>query len=121
MIPNPSRVRFAAIFGALAVALGAFGAHALEELLVKNGTVEIWRTASHYHFIHVLALLVLGLIGERAGKSWTFLAAGTLVFSGSLYLLALTNIKWLGAVTPVGGLLMIIGWLLLARRFGRQA
>ena len=121
MIPNVSRVRMAAISGALAVGLGAFGAHALADLLAKNGTLEIWKTASLYHFINTLALLVLGLIGERAGRSWCLLGAGTIVFSGSLYVLALTNIKWLGAITPIGGVLMIVGWLLLAVRFGRQA
>ena len=101
------------------MALGAFGAHALADLLTKNGTLETWKTASHYHFVHALGLLVLGLMGERAGKSWTFLAAGTVIFSGSLYVLALTNIKWLGAITPFGGVFMIIGWVCLAIRAGK--
>lgn len=121
MNPNSAHIRFAALFGALAVGLGAFGAHALADVLTKNGTLEIWKTASQYHFIHTLALLVLGLMGERAGKSWCLLLAGTIIFSGSLYTLALTNIKWFGAITPIGGLLMIIGWLLLALRAGKQA
>ena len=104
------------MLGALAVMLGAFGAHALAGVLAKNGTLEIWKTASQYHFITVLALLVIGATGLKAGRSFCLLTAGMAVFSGSLYALALTNIKWLGAITPIGGVLMIVGWLLLAFR-----
>ena len=121
MQPNPGQVRIAAIFGALAVILGAFGAHALAGLLAKNGTLEIWKTASQYHFLNVLAMLVLGATGLRSRGTFCLLLAGTLVFSGSLYLLAVTNIKWLGAITPVGGVLMIAGWLVLAVKAGKQA
>ena len=101
--------------------LGAFGAHALAELLAKNGTLEIWRTASQYHFLNALALLVIGATGLRVRPSFCLLMAGMIVFSGSLYLLALTNIKWLGAITPFGGGLMIAGWLVLACKAGKQA
>ena len=121
MTPNPGQVRIAAVFGALAVILGAFGAHALAELLAKNGTLEIWKTASQYHFLHALALLVIGATGLRVRPGFCFLMAGTIVFSGSLYVLAVTNIKWLGAITPFGGVLMIAGWLVLACKAGKQA
>jgi len=122
MTPNSAHVRIAALFGAFAVILGAFGAHALNGVLVANGTLEVWKTASQYHLIHALALLVLGLVGgteKLAIWSWRCLALGTVIFSGSLYVLALTNIKQLGAITPIGGLLMIVGWLLVAFRSWR--
>ena len=117
MTPHSARVRFAALFGALAVILGAFGAHSFNAVLRANETVEIWKTASQYHLAHALALLVLGLAGgtERfATCSWRCLAIGACIFSGSLYVLALSNIKWLGAITPVGGVFMIVGWVLVA-------
>ena len=121
MNSNPSQVRIAAVLGALAVALGAFGAHALAGVLTANGTLEVWKTASHYHFFHVLALLVMGATGLRSGLSFSLLTAGMVVFSGSLYSLAVTNIKWLGAITPIGGVLMIAGWLVLACKAGGTA
>ncbi len=120
MTPNHGQVRTAAILGALAVILGAFGAHALADLLAKNGTLEVWKTASQYHFLHALALLIIGATGLRSSCGFCCLLGGTIVFSGSLYLLAVTNLKWLGAITPFGGVLMIVGWLLLAFKAGRQ-
>ena len=120
MTPNPAQVRIAAILGALAVALGAFGAHSLAELLGTNGKLDIWKTASLYHFLHALALLVIGATGLRVRPSFCLLMIGTLIFSGSLYALALTNIKWLGAITPIGGVLMIAGWAVLAVKAGKQ-
>lgn len=107
-------LRIAAITGFLAVALGAFGAHKLKDLLAGNGTLAIWETASLYHLVHAVVLLVLALTLPKA--RWTFysFAGGIFVFSGSLYLLALSNIKWLGAITPLGGLALLTGWLLLA-------
>lgn len=119
MKPNPKKIRLAALLGFFAVALGAFGAHGLETLLKAHETVEIWKTASHYHLVHAVALLVLALIDSEEGAarwSWTSIWWGVLIFSGTLYALAATGSKWLGAVAPVGGLLMLIGWLLLALR-----
>lgn len=103
-------LRTAAVFGFLAVALGAFGAHGLKPRLVANDTLEIWKTAVDYHFYHALVLLFLSLCpGVPRGMTWSF-ASGIVVFSGSLYLLALTNVRWLGAVTPVGGVAFLVGW-----------
>ncbi len=110
-------LRIAAIFGFLAVALGAFGAHGLEDILTEKGA-DIWDTAVFYHFVHTLAILFLasqvsvdkGSVSKGPVLSFTI---GTLVFSGSLYVLALTNIKWLGAITPIGGVAFMVGWLWL--------
>jgi uncharacterized membrane protein YgdD (TMEM256/DUF423 family) len=102
--------RLAALMGLLAVALGAFGAHGLKTLLAQNGTAAIWEKAAFYHFIHAVMLFVLA---ERkpfqAGPWWCFLV-GIFFFSGSLYLLAATNVLWLGAITPIGGVSFLIGW-----------
>ena len=110
---NSWALRSAALLGLLAVGLGAFGAHGLKDLLVRNGTATIWEKAVLYHFIHALMLYVLaGRTGRPSGAWWCFLA-GIILFSGSLYLLALTNVRWLGAVTPFGGASFIAGWLWL--------
>ena len=104
--------------GALSVMIGAFGAHALKSSLESTGRLETFETAVKYQFYHVLALLVLGLLLSKfdhrllnyAGYSFI---VGIVIFSGSLYLLCLTNVgKW-GAVTPIGGLFLIAGWVLL--------
>ena len=119
MSPDAQKVKLAALLGFLGVALGAFGAHGLEGALTAHGTVEIWKTASHYHLIHAVVLLVLALfsgVDAPARYSWWSFMLGVLVFSGSLYVLAVTGMKWLGAVTPIGGLLLLIGWLLTALR-----
>jgi uncharacterized membrane protein YgdD (TMEM256/DUF423 family) len=111
---NTTALRIAAILGALAVALGAFGAHGLKDVLVRNNTVFIWEKAVFYHFIHGVMLYVLaGRTPLRTGPWFSFLI-GIVIFSGSLYALALTNLKWLGAITPVGGISFIAGWLCLA-------
>jgi len=102
--------RLSALMGLLAVALGAFGAHGLKTLLAQNGTAAIWEKAAFYHFIHAVMLFVLA---ERkpfqAGPWWCFLI-GIFFFSGSLYLLAATNVLWLGAITPIGGVSFLVGW-----------
>lgn len=119
MNPNAQKIKLAALLGFLAVALGAFGAHGLDETLKAHGTVEIWKTASQYHLIHAVVLLVLGLFSSSeapARYAWWSFMLGVLIFSGSLYVLSVTGIKWLGAITPIGGLLMLIGWLLTAAR-----
>lgn len=107
-----------AVSALVAVAAGAFGAHALRARLEPRD-LEIFETAVRYQMYHALALLVAAWATERAPAStamaagWLFLA-GTLVFSGSLYLLVLTGTRWLGAVTPIGGLCFLAGWLALA-------
>lgn len=111
---NSTAVRIAAFLGFLAVALGAFGAHGLKDLLNRNGTAEIWEKAVFYHFIHAVMLFVLAQRGSLHWGPWLCFLAGILVFSGSLYLLAVTNVRILGAVTPIGGVSFIAGWLWLA-------
>ena len=106
--------RIAAGLGFLAVALGAFGAHGLKPLLASNGTVEMWEKAVFYHFIHTVMLYVLAQKQPVAKGAFWFFLAGILIFSGSLYLLAVTNLRWLGAVTPFGGLSLLAGWAVLA-------
>ncbi|MCG6965937.1 MAG: DUF423 domain-containing protein [Chromatiaceae bacterium] len=117
---NPLRhfISIGAICGLLAVAFGAFGAHALKDLL-STGLLEAFQTGVAYQTTHALALLVVGLLGRgRISRAlslagWAF-AIGILLFSGSLYLLALTDIRWLGAVTPFGGTAFLLGWGALA-------
>lgn len=113
-----SAVTVGAGLGLLAVALGAFGAHALRERLSPE-MLAIWKTANEYHFYHALALLLVGILARQARAPGFDIAAvcflaGTLVFSGSLYALALTGTRWLGAITPIGGLLFLFGWGWLA-------
>jgi uncharacterized membrane protein YgdD (TMEM256/DUF423 family) len=106
-------LRIAAVSGFLTVALGAFGAHGLKALLTEHDTVEIWDKAVLYQMFHTLALLALAFRPTvNTGAAIGFLI-GICVFSGSLYLLALTNLRWLGAITPLGGLALLIGWSLL--------
>lgn len=104
--------------GLLAVVLGAFGAHALRAQLDPRA-MGIYETAVQYHFAHSLALLAVGLLYRTAvsprllGFAGLAFSTGLLLFSGSLYLLAVTGIRWLGAITPLGGLAFIAGWSLL--------
>jgi uncharacterized membrane protein YgdD (TMEM256/DUF423 family) len=105
------------ISGLLAVAVGAFGAHAFKAILTANGRTETYELASRYHFYHTLALLATGLLMEKFpgfGTSAIFFLTGIIIFSGSLYTLALTNQTWLGAVTPIGGVFLLLGWGSLA-------
>ncbi len=111
-------VGVAAIYGFLAVALGAFGAHALKARLAPD-LMTVYRTGVEYHFYHALALLAVGVYatqypGRMLDIAGICFAAGILLFSGSLYALALSGIKVLGAITPFGGLLLLAGWLALA-------
>ncbi len=110
---NTSLVRLAAAVCFLGVTLGAFGAHALKGTLQANGTTDIWNKAVLYHFIHALALLFLALLPVPQRMTATLFLLGIIIFSGSLYLLALTNIGWLGAITPLGGLCFLAGWFSL--------
>jgi uncharacterized membrane protein YgdD (TMEM256/DUF423 family) len=106
-----------ALSAALAVACGAFGAHALRARL-DAAQLDVWRTAVDYHALHALALIATGLVEARRSTRLTAagvaFALGTLCFSGSLYALALGGPRWLGPVTPLGGLAFLAGWLLLA-------
>ena len=113
---NYVQVRIAAVLGALAVILGATGAHgSLHDQMLAAGQLDHWNTATHYHLVHAGVLLALAMGGfSRWGAR--LITAGVFVFSGSLYVLAITGVKWLGAITPIGGLLMIVGWLLVAAK-----
>ncbi len=103
-------LRIAAVSGFLVVALGAFGAHGLKEMLTANGTLDIWEKAVLYHMFHTLAILLLASRPTvNTGAAVCFLI-GMIIFCGSLYGLAITNIRWLGAITPLGGLGFLIGW-----------
>ena len=102
--------RIAAGLCFVAVALGAFGAHALKATLQTSGMLDAWNKAVLYHFLHAIALLALALHGAENRAAWFLLAAGILLFSGSLYAMALTNVRWLGAITPIGGLCFLAGW-----------
>ena len=111
-------IRIAAVLCFLAVSLGAFGAHALRSTLETRGMLDVWNKAVLYHFIHAIALLALALYGTaNRGACW-LLFAGIFLFSGSLYVLALSNVRWLGAITPLGGLCFLAGWawLIIAPR-----
>ena len=108
----------AAINGFLVVALGAFGAHGLESFL-SEARLETWHTAVLYHMFHTLALLGVALLVRQAnGNRWLLgsaqcFMAGLVLFSGSLYVLALTGISWLGVITPFGGIALLAGWACL--------
>lgn len=107
----------AAVSGALAVLAGAFGAHALRARL-EPAQLDAWTTATHYHLLHSVALLAIGLAAPHASRSLqtpcALFLAGMLLFSGSIYALALGGPRWLGPITPIGGLCLIAGWGTLA-------
>lgn len=108
-------IALGSVSGFIAVATGAFGAHGLADRLTPRA-LAIWQTAAQYQMVHALALLAVGLYPPAAASSvpgWAF-TLGTLLFSGSLYVLALTDIKLLGAVTPFGGVAFLVGWGALA-------
>jgi len=116
-VVHRSFLALAAVFGLLAVAAGAFGAHALESRLSAD-RLAIFETAARYQMYHALALLAVAwLAGTTASAlltaaGWAFVG-GTVVFSGTLYLLALGGPRWLGAITPLGGLAFMVGWALV--------
>jgi uncharacterized membrane protein YgdD (TMEM256/DUF423 family) len=109
-------VVWGAVLGFLAVALGAFGAHGLRDHLTAE-SLAIYQTGVQYQMAHALALLLVAALFDRVGLSkvvaWLFIF-GVLIFSGSLYLLAITGQRWLGAITPLGGLCFLVGWATLA-------
>jgi uncharacterized membrane protein YgdD (TMEM256/DUF423 family) len=107
------------ILGFLAVALGAFGAHALKEVLESAGRVDTFELGVRYQFFHALTLLFVGLWRDRhdsraLGLSSLFLVLGVILFSGSLYALSLTTLKFVVFLTPLGGVCFLIAWGLLA-------
>ena len=109
-------ISIAAINMAIAVALGAFGAHGLKSL-VSAQQLEWWHTATLYLFVHALGLLLVGLLIQLKYISHTtawLLQIGVIIFAGSLYAMTLGAPRWFGAITPIGGILMIAGWLWLA-------
>lgn len=109
--------RLGAISGCSAVALGAFGAHALQVSTSNSNIHKTWDTAVIYHFVHAFALCLVPLASSKrkpAHMAGTFFAWGTLLFSGSLYLYAVTRIRALKAITPVGGVCFMLGWISLA-------
>jgi uncharacterized membrane protein YgdD (TMEM256/DUF423 family) len=113
----------AGVLGLTGVTLGALGAHALKLTLMERGTMAAWETGARYHLFHAVATLAVAVwlrlepagpaasMMRRAARIWCL---GTILFSGSLYWLALGGPRWLGPVTPVGGLALMIGWLLVA-------
>lgn len=109
------------LLGALAVAIGAFGAHALKGMLAASGRSETFETAVKYQFYHALAMVLVGILMQNAnteatrmlGWSGNAFAIGVLIFSGSLYAICFTGITKFGATAPIGGLSMIVGWILL--------
>ncbi|HPI78935.1 MAG TPA: DUF423 domain-containing protein [Cyclobacteriaceae bacterium] len=109
-------IMLGALMGGFSVALGAFGAHALKGILLAHGRAGTYELAVTYQFYHALALLALAALADKLNAqkaSWSALAfvSGTLVFSGSLYILSLSGNTLWGAVTPVGGVLLLTGWL----------
>lgn len=115
----------ASALGALSVVIGAFGAHALRATLEASGRLDTFETAVKYQFYHTLALLAVGMLMFRNDSklldyaSYSFMA-GIFIFSGSLYILCLTGVTKWGAVTPIGGLLLITGWVLLFAGISRM-
>ena len=113
----------AGILGLTGVALGALGAHALKANLAERGMVQVWETAARYHMFHAVAMIGVAA-WMRAGQNtrgagciaWVSpcWCVGTVLFSGSLYWLALGGPRWLGPVTPFGGLALMLGWMLVA-------
>lgn len=130
--PNSHSVRstskisaLCALLACLGVALGAFGAHALKGK-VPDTDLPIWETAVHYHLIHALAALFLsaavhGISAEKRIALTKLMILSITVFSGSLYILVLTNTRWLGAITPLGGTGFMVSWILLAYEFVRSS
>ena len=111
-------LKIASIFGLLAVAIGAFGAHSLSSFLIENNRVAPFETAVRYHFYHTIALLVVSVLlqnnsSKHLNRAAILFSIGILVFSGSLYILALSNFTFLGAITPLGGLCFMAAWISL--------
>ena len=122
---NKLFLKTGAILGSLAVAIGAFGAHALNENLIADNNLATYETAVSYQFYHALALIFTGLLSGEIKNKWIRLSGlslivGTIVFSSSLYLICLTGIKTFGAVAPLGGTALILGWAFMFWSFIRH-
>ncbi len=107
-----------AVLGMLSVIIGAFGAHGLKDILVENGRLDVFETAVKYQMYHAFALLFTSLLAEKIKGRWATRAifcfvTGVIIFSGSLYVLSISNIGIFGAITPIGGLFLIVGWVYL--------
>lgn len=115
---NSRQVQIAAgLFGFTGVALGAIGTHGLRDVLLERGMTNAWETAARYHLLHSIALLAVGVALSQSDSNAKWLGwaargwmAGVLLFSGSLYALALGGPRWLGPVTPLGGVCLLFGW-----------
>jgi uncharacterized membrane protein YgdD (TMEM256/DUF423 family) len=105
--------RVAGVVGAAGVALGAFGAHGLRDAVADPHLLEVWDTGSRYHLLHALALCAVAAHPRSPRWAGGLFLLGILLFSGSLYTMTLTGARWLGAVTPLGGVSLIAGWLAL--------
>ncbi len=115
---HPSRL--GAFFALLAVALGAFGAHMLEDI-IRPERLETFETAVRYQMYHALALLAIGALPRPCWRAAPFIVLGSIIFSGSLYTLVATDIGIFGAITPIGGVLQIIGWAILIFQVGKTS
>ena len=112
-------IALAGILGALAVGIGAFGAHGLKDYLTSIDRLDTFETAVKYHFYHTLAILAIGVaLLYKENSHWKYAVycwlSGIVIFSGSLYALCLSNVSLLGAITPIGGIMFIVGWIFLA-------
>lgn len=110
-------IKLGIILSLISVLIGAFGAHGLKDILIKYNTLETFKTAVHYQMFHSLAILLSGILAQmnllESRLPVILFLLGIIIFSGSLYILSISGIKWLGAITPIGGLLFISGWILL--------
>ena len=110
---------------ALAVMIGAFGAHGLKEVLLENNTLSTFKTGVEYHFYHGFALLIYGICCQQVQVNKNYLVpilfiTGIILFSGSLYILSVSGIRYLGAITPFGGLCFIAAWIVMAIEFFKK-
>jgi len=108
----------ASVLGALAVSIGAFGAHALKPTLIQSGKLEVFELATRYQFYHTLGLLAIGILQQfipdkKLSYAALFMLIGTVLFSGSLYLLCFVKLGPVGLITPIGGVFLILGWVFL--------
>jgi uncharacterized membrane protein YgdD (TMEM256/DUF423 family) len=118
MLTQRQIILIGSLLGGLAVALGAFGAHAFKDLLIQNNKVDTYELAVRYHFFHALALLLIALLLDKVeskmgSRSALFILIGTILFSGSLYIMALFNTAKVALITPIGGVFLLIGWGML--------
>ena len=114
------------LLGGLSVALGAFGSHAFKSLLMENNRVDAYELATRYHFFHALTMLAIGILMNQLKQnsikvSATLILTGTVLFSGSLYIMALLNTTKVVLITPIGGLFLLAGWALLVYSLVRKS